>query len=115
MNSVLTRNEIEADFSLLAWRGLRIAAAPGVVVHVKSGVLRVRTGRGSAPRIVSAGAVFAAAHAGVVELKAYAHAELRIEWPDAGSERLSPGLEPITWPAERPHRAMEPIARSLRP
>lgn len=114
MNSVLTRNELQADFSLLAWRSLRVAAEPGFMLHVKGGVLRVRAGRDTAPRILSAGGYFAAARAGTLELKAYTHTELCIEWPEAGIERLSPGLEPITWPAEPLRGAREPIAQDLR-
>ena len=50
-----------------------------------------------------------------IEAKAYTPAELHIEWPERGLERLSPGLEPLTWPAEGAPGAMEPIARALRP
>ena len=106
MNSVLTRNEIEASFTLLAWRGMSVVAEPGLRVHVRSGVLRVREGACGAPQVVQAGGHFIARRDGLVVLKARAHAELRIEWPERGLERLSPGLEPV---------AMEPPAQALRP
>lgn len=106
MNSVLTRNGIEAGFTLLAWRSLVIAAEPGLIVHVRGGMLRVREGAGGAPQVLEAGGRFVARRGGLMRLQAPTHAELHLEWPDAGAGRLSPGLEPV---------AMEPIARAARP
>lgn len=106
MDSVLTRNEIEAGFTLLAWRGLSVVAEPGLRVHVRSGALRVREGAHGLPQVLRAGGHFVARRDGLVELKARAHAELRFAWPDGRLDRLSPGLEPI---------AMEPPAQAARP
>lgn len=106
MTSVLTRNEIDAAFTLLAWRGVAVVAEPGLRVHVRSGAVRVREGAYGAPQAVDAGGHFTARRDGLVELKAHAHAELRFEWPEAVPERLSPGLEPI---------AMEPAVLAARP
>lgn len=106
MTSVLTRNEIDAAFTLLAWRGIAVAAEPGLRVRVRRGAVRVREGACGAPRIVAAGADFFAQREGLVELKAQAPAELHLEWPEAVPERLSPGLEPIP---------MEPPALAARP
>jgi hypothetical protein len=106
MTSVLTRNEIDAAFTLLAWRGIAVVAEPGLRVHVRSGAVRVREGASGAPRTVEAGADFFAQREGLVELKAHAPAELHVEWPEAVPERLSPGLEPIP---------MEPPALTARP
>lgn len=115
MNSVLNRQEIDAGFTLLAWRNLSVAAEPGLQVHVRSGTLRVREGAAGSPQVLAAGGKFIARRDGLLELKARTHAELHIEWPEHGLERLSPGLEPLTWPAESARGAMEPIARAARP
>lgn len=109
MNSVLARNELDASFTLLARRSMPVAAEPGLTVHVRGGELRVR--EGDSARMLEAGACYVASRAGVIELKALAHAELHIEWPGPGTERLSPGLEPLAWP----QAPVEPIAQAARP
>jgi hypothetical protein len=114
MNSVLAASEVAGAFSLLAWRSVSVAAEPGLMVRVQGGVLRLRAGKGGAPRILGAGDCFVGRHAELINLKAYTNTELRIEWPGAQGERLSPGLEPVSW-HEEPRRApMEPIALGLR-
>lgn len=115
MNSVLAAAEVAGPFSLPAWRSVSIAAEPGLMVWVHGGVLRVRTDELSAPRVLSIGDAFVARRAGSIELKACTNTELRIEWPGTLDERLSPGLEPVTWIPEPRRAAMEPVARGLRP
>lgn len=106
MNSVLTRKQIDAGFTLLAWRSLTVAAETGLAVHVRNGAVRVRESGSRAPQIVESGARFVARRDGLLELKAHTHAELHLEWPEDRLERLSPGLEPIS---------MEPPALAARP
>ncbi len=115
MNSVLAAAEVAGPFSLPAWRSVSIAAEPGLMVWVHGGVLCLGAGEGAAPRVLSAGDCFVARRAESIDLKAYTNAELRIEWPDALDERLSPGLEPIEWIPEPRRAAMEPVAHALRP
>ena len=103
----LDADTVAGRFSLLAWRSVSIRAQPGLVVYVRGGVVRVREGGKGSPRIVGAGACFAAHRHGRLQLSACTtNAELAIEWPGARLERLSPGLEPVT---------MEPMARAPRP
>ena len=106
MNSVLARQQVDGRFTLLAWRSLAIQAQPGLVLYVRSGIVRVREPGGARPRVLDTGMSFAAHRGSPIEISAFTNAELEIEWPDARLERLSPGLEPI---------AMEPIARASRP
>jgi hypothetical protein len=115
MNSVLAASEVAGPFSLIAWRRVAVEAKAGLMVRVQGGVLRLSPGEGSAPRFLGAGDCFVARRAGFIELKAYTNAELRIEWPRAAAERLSPGLEPVSWHEEARRAPMEPIAQGLRP
>lgn len=106
MNSVLARHEIDAGFTLLAWRSLAIQAQAGLVVYVRSGIVRVREPGRARPRVLDTGMNFTAHRGSPIEISAFTNAELEIEWPGARLERLSPGLEPI---------AMEPFAAASRP
>jgi hypothetical protein len=115
MNSVLAASEVAGAFSLLAWRSVSVAAEPGLMLRVQGGVLRLRAGDGGAHRILGTGDCFVGRRAELIDLKAYTNTELRIEWPCAQDERLSPGLEPIDWAPEPRRAAMEPIALGLRP
>lgn len=101
MKSVLARHQIDGSFTLLAWRSLAIQAQRGLVVYVRSGIVRLREAGKARSRVLDTGVSFAAHRKGPIEISAFTNAELEIEWPDARLERLSPGLEPI---------AMEPIA-----
>lgn len=102
----LGADTLAGRFSLIAWRSVSIQAQAGLVVYVRSGVLRVRERASATPRILGAGTSFAARRDGKIQLSANTNAELFIEWPTRELERLSPGLEPVT---------MEPMARALRP
>lgn len=106
MNSVLAKHEIDASFTLLAWRSLRIEAEPGLVVYVRSGIVRVREADKARPHVLDTGVSFTAHRSGPIEVSAFTNAALEIEWPGARLERLSPGLEPIE---------LEPIALASRP
>jgi len=101
MNSVLARQHIEGRFTLLAWRSLGIQAQAGLVMYVRSGIVRLREPGRARPRVLDTGMSFTAHRGSPIEIAAFTNAELEIEWPEARPERLSPGLEPI---------AMEPIA-----
>jgi hypothetical protein len=101
MNSVLARQQIDGRFTLLAWRSLAIQTQAGLVVYVRSGIVRLREPGRARPRVLDTGMSFAAHRGSPIEIAAFTNAELEIEWPEARLERLSPGLEPI---------AMEPIA-----
>jgi hypothetical protein len=79
--AALGPDHLDGRFSLLAWRSLSIAARPGLLLHVRSGLLRVREGGGAKTRIVRAGDCVAPRRNDRIELHAYTHAELRIEWP----------------------------------
>jgi hypothetical protein len=104
--AALGADTIAGRFSLIAWRSIPIQAQAGLVVYVRSGVLRVRERANAKPHILGAGACFAARHGGRIQLSAYTNAELFVEWPARELERLSPGLEPVT---------MEPIPPAPRP
>jgi hypothetical protein len=102
----LGADTIAGRFSLIAWRSIAIQAQPGLVVYVRSGIVRLREARNARPRVLDTGVSFAAHRGGTIEISAFTNATLDIEWPGMRLERLSPGLEPV---------AMEPIARAPRP
>lgn len=97
---------VAGRFSLIAWRSISVQAQPGLVVYLRSGIVRLREAGKARPRILDTGVSFAAHRSGPLGISAFTNAELDIEWPGMRLERLSPGLEPV---------ALEPIARAPRP
>lgn len=102
----LGADTLAGRFSLIAWRSVSIQAQPGLVVYVRSGIVRLREAGNARPHILDTGVSFAARCSGTIEISAFTNAELDIEWPGMCLERLSPGLEPL---------AMEPIPGPPRP
>ncbi|MDH5220579.1 MAG: hypothetical protein OEW94_05035 [Betaproteobacteria bacterium] len=93
----LTRAHIAGRLSIVERGTLTLAAKGGLTVHVRSGTVgfaRPRDGR--LYRQVRAGESYFAQGSGRLTMRADVRSEIEIDWADAGAERLSPALEPVT-------------------
>lgn len=91
-----TRARIAGRMSLVDRGPLTISAARGLVVRVRIGAIWCsQAGDGQYWR-VRAGERFTAHRTGALVVRAVERNEIEVEWPPLDSERLSPGLEPVT-------------------
>ena len=92
----LTRAQIAGRFSLLEHSPLAIVAERGLTVRVHTGHLWMAQAHDGHYREVRAGERFAVQRDGQLVMRAGTRSELEIEWPAPDTERLFPGLEPLT-------------------
>lgn len=99
MNAAMLNAEtVAGSFSLIGRGPVKVQALPGLVVQVRSGALAIRRAHDPREYLVRAGHRFVSERAGEMLIEPLGRAELRLEWPDAEDERLSPGLEPLEFP-----------------
>ena len=95
--SSLPRAQIAGRLSLVERCSLTLTAKQGLTVHVRAGSIWIaEAGDGHPYRQLRAGERYAAQRDGRLRLRADARNEIEIDWPQAATERLSPGLEPLT-------------------
>jgi len=100
-HAVLDVDTIAGPFSLIGREPMQVDVTPGTVVQVRAGAVSISRAHDPREYFVRAGARFVAERTGRIVLEPLGRAELRIEWPAADDERLSPGLEPVDLPVLR--------------
>jgi hypothetical protein len=92
----LARAQIAGRLSIVERGTLTLAAKKGLTVHVRAGSIWIAHALDDRSRQVRAGESFAARRDGRLLLHAETRNEIEIDWPQPATERLSPGLEPLT-------------------
>ena len=93
----LSRAQIAGRLSLVEHSALTVTAKQGLTVYVRAGSIWIAEARdGHRYRQVRAGERYAARRDGRLRLRADARNEIEIDWLQPATERLSPGLEPLT-------------------
>ncbi len=109
----LDSETLAGPFSLIGHGPVKVQARPGLVVQVRAGALSIRRAYDPREYFVRAGSRFVAEYAGDMVLEPLGRAELHVDWPQEDGDRLSPGREPLDFPATA-RRGMEPLAASAR-
>ncbi|MGD2141528.1 MAG: hypothetical protein PVH25_14115 [Burkholderiales bacterium] len=80
-SSARTRNEIAGHFSLIGNGPVVIDSTPGVVLHVRSGLVQICHNEEEGQHLVQGGQKFILDRSGPVGLAAIDRAEVQLEWP----------------------------------
>ncbi|UCH48737.1 MAG: hypothetical protein JSU95_02740 [Betaproteobacteria bacterium] len=80
-SSPLTRDEIAGNFSLIGNGPIVIDAIPGLILHVRSGMIQICHPEEEGQRLVEGGEIVALNHSGELALAPITRAEVRLEWP----------------------------------
>ena len=94
-NGAITRSNTAGRFSLLGNGHVSIAAAQGLVIHVRKGTLWITQHGDSLDQVVRAGQRFVADRTGRVVMSAFERSEVELEWPSHGRERSEFARAPI--------------------
>jgi hypothetical protein len=92
----LTRAAIGGRMSLVDRGPLTIAAERGLIVRVRAGSIWSSQPGDGQYWLVRSGECFTAHRTGLLVVRAVERSEIEIAWPPLDSERLSPGLEPVS-------------------
>jgi len=90
----LTCNEIAGNFSLMGNGPIVIDAKPGVILHVRSGLVQVCHSEEEGQQLVQGGQTFVLDRTGPVGLAAIDRAEVRLEWPLVRAQRVPASPRP---------------------
>lgn len=77
----LTRDEIAGNFSLLGNGPMVIDATPGLILHVRSGMVQICHPEEEGQRLVEGGETVVLDRKGELALAPITRAEVRLEWP----------------------------------
>lgn len=82
-----TRDEIAGNFSMIGNGPIVIDAKPGVILHIRSGLVQVCHPDEEGHQLVQGGQTIVLDHTGPVGLAAIDRAEVRLQWPVARTHR----------------------------
>jgi len=94
-NGSITRTLTGGRFCLIGNGHMSIAAVPGLVIHVREGVLWVTQAHDSEDHVVRAGERFVADRAGRLVISAFERGEVEVKWPARQRERAWAANEPV--------------------
>lgn len=83
-----TREEIAGHFSLLGNGPIVIDSTPGVILHVRSGLVQICHDEEEGQHLVQAGQNFILDRSGPVGLVAIDRAEVQLEWPSVRTSSI---------------------------
>ena len=84
----LTRDEIAGNFSLIGNGPVVIDAAPGLTVHVRSGLVQICHPEEEGQQLVGSGQSSTLNRSGPIGLAAITPSEVRLQWPLVASAPL---------------------------